>query len=220
MSNKQVSFANQEIYHAYNQGLEEKITFIDRKDLERFTQILDYYRLENPPARFSFRKRESSKANMPTEPWPLVQILAYCLMPNHFHLLAKQLKDSGVSIFLSKITNSYTKYFNYRYDRKGPLFAGTFKAAHVKNGELTLVSRHIHLNPLLHHIIKDPRKLPYSSYPEYLGMKEGFCQKDEILKEFASPESYEKFVLDRRDYEKKMAKIEKLILEEMTFSAD
>lgn len=213
MATKQAIFANGEIYHLFNRGVEKRITFIDKKDLERFVQTLDYYRFDNPPSRFSFRKRLTIKKGSPKE--PLVEILAYCLMPNHFHLLVKQLKDKGITNFVSKVTNSYTKYFNTRYKRTGPLFQGTFKAVRIEDDEqLIHVSRYIHLNPLVDYVVKNLKRFPYSSYPEYLGIKKGFCQKNLVLDQFPTPSSYEKFVLDQEDYGRKIKQMERLFLEE------
>lgn len=215
MPYKQAVFANGEAYHVFNRGVEKRITFIDKKDLDRFTQTLDYYRFDNPPVRFSFKKR-SLKTKKPSKQKPLVEILAYCLMPNHFHLLVKQLKDKSITNFISKVANSYTKYFNTKYKRIGPLFQGTFKAVRIEDDEqLIHVSRYIHLNPLIDYVVRDLKRFPYSSYLEYLGTKEGFCQKDLVLSHFKNPADYEKFVLDREDYGRKIKQMERLLLEEL-----
>lgn len=217
MAYRQAVFANQEVYHIFNRGVEKRVTFEDKRDLERFTQTLDYYRFQNPPSRFSFRKRPklTKKSGDTTL---LVEILCYCLMPNHFHLLLKQIEKNGITTFLSKVTNSYTKYFNTKHKRVGPLFQGTFKAVRVEDDEqLVHVSRYIHLNPLVGYIVKDLRKFTYSSYLEFLGMTEGFCQKEFVLDQFSSPSDYEKFILDQADYAKKIKQIKqmgRLLLEE------
>lgn len=200
MSYKQAVFANQEIYHVVNTGMEKKITFIDKKDLERFVQTLDYYRFKNPQVRFSFRKRKAYKQAKNS---PVVEIFVFCLMPNQFHLLLKQLEEGGVSNFISRLANSYTKYFNTKYKRLGPLFQGTFKAVRIENDEQLLhTSRYIHLKPLTESAVRDLKKFPFSSYLEYLGLEDGFCQKEEVLSHFNSPQDYEKFVLDQADYQK------------------
>lgn len=204
------------IYHIFNRGVEKRLTFIDKKDLERFLQTLDYYRFKDLSLRFSFRKR-SNLTRKKVIPSPMVEVLCFCLMPNHFHFLLKQLQEKGISSYLSKITNSYTKYFNSRYNRLGPLFQGTFKAVKIEDNELTLISRHIHLNPILHHITKNLKKFTFSSYPEYLGLEDGFCQKKEIMDNFKSSQDYEKFVLDQEDYESSIKKVEKLLMEDLVF---
>src|SRR3990167_3839864 len=113
-------FSNGNFYHCINLGVEKRIVFMDKSDLDRFTACIEYYRFKNPPARFSFRKREAYKIDVTLS--PLVEIIAYSMMPNHFHLLLKQIEDGGVSQFLSKLTNSYTRYFNAENKRSGALF--------------------------------------------------------------------------------------------------
>lgn len=214
MASKQAVFANQEIYHIFNRGVEKRTTFEDKKDLDRFTETLAYYRSEAPPARFSFRKRPILKPKKKGA--PMVEVLCYCLMPNHFHALVKQLKKGGITSYLSKLTNSYTKYFNTRYKRVGPLFQGTFKAVRIADDEqLIHVSRYIHLNPLTDYIVRDLRKFPFSSYLEYMGEQDGFCQKEQILSHFKNPSAYETFVLDQEDYARSIKRIERAILEEV-----
>ena len=128
----------------------------------------------------------------------IVKIYCFCLMPNHYHLLVKQLIDGGITQFLRKVSDSYTRYFNTKYDRIGPLFQGSFKAKYIENDEnLLQVSKYIHRNPF-------PLKMwegkvyPYSSYFNYIsGDKHPFCDISFILSYFAqsNPErDYQSFV--------------------------
>ena len=216
MAYRQAIFANQEVYHIFNRGVEKRITFEDKRDCQRFIQTLDYYRFEEPPARFSFKSRPIFQKSKKTQAAPIIEVICYCLMPNHFHLLLKQAKEGGISTYLSKVTNSYTKYFNTKRKRPGPLFQGTFKAVRIEDDEQLLhVSRYIHLNPLIDFIVRNLRRFPFSSYPQFLGLEEGFCRKEEILDHFKSPADYEKFVLDQEDYGRKIKQIERLLLEEV-----
>lgn len=213
--NQQVVLATNEYYHVFNRGVEKRIIFENQRDSQRFIQTLDYYRSGQPPTRFSFRDRPATLQKLPKiQGTPLIEIICYCLMPNHFHLLLKQTKEAGISTFLSKASNSYTKYFNTKYKRVGPLFQGTFKAVRIEDEEQLLhVSRYIHLNPLIDFIVRDLKDFPFSSYPEFLGLKNGFCEKDYILDHFASPLGYEKFVLDQEDYARKIKQMERLLME-------
>jgi len=80
---------------------------------------------------------------------PLVEILAYVLMPNHFHLMVKQITENGVTEFMRKLSTGYTNAFNIKYKRVGPLFQGKYKIAHIKtNRHLLYLPYYIHLNPL------------------------------------------------------------------------
>lgn len=213
MASRNVVFANNEFYHVVNRGVEKRIVFLDKRDCRRFVETLDYYRFKNPPTRFSFRKRPIASRKKIASP-PIVEVVSFCLMPNHFHLLLKQKSNNGLSVFLSKVSNSYTKYFNTKHKRVGPLFQGSFKAVRIEDdNQLLHVSRYIHLNPLIDYIVKDLKNFPFSSYGEFLGLKDGFCQKDYILDHFKSPKDYEEFVLNQEDYGRSAKEMERMWLE-------
>lgn len=213
MSYNQAIFANNEFYHVFNRGVEKRTTFTNRRDYNRFIETMDYYRAKDPPARFSYKDRPVIIKNVIISS-PLVEIVCFCLMPNHFHMLIKQIENNGISTFLSKLSNSYTKYFNTKYKRVGPLFQGSFKAVRIEDDEQLLhVSRYIHLNPLIDYLTRDLKTYPYSSYTEFLGLKKGFCKKDIILDNFKTPSDYEKFVLDQEDYGRSIKRMERMIQE-------
>lgn len=213
MPYKQAIFANNEFYHVFNRGVEKRITFTTKRDFNRFIETMDYYRIKDPPIRFSFKNRPII-VQKNTASSPLVEIICFCLMPNHFHMLVRQIENNGITIFLSKLSNSYTKYFNTKYKRLGPLFQGSFKAVRIEDDEQLLhVSRYIHLNPLIDYLTIDLRTYSYSSYPEFLGLKKGFCKKEVILDNFKTPSDYEKFVLEQEDYGRKIKHIERLLLD-------
>ncbi len=138
-------------------------------------------------------------------------------MPNHFHFLLKQLKEGGITEFLSKLCNSYTKYFNTKYKRVGPLLQGEFKAVLVESDEQLLhLSRYIHLNPLVSYIVKNLDLYEWSSYEEYINSKsKGVCVKENVLSFFKSPASYKQFVLDQAEYGEKLELIKHQLHEEI-----
>lgn len=211
MAYRKVILANNEVYHILNRGVEERETFLDKRDYSRFLNTFIYYQKTNLPARFSFQKRINPKEFSNLE--NLVEIVCYCLMPNHFHFLLKQVKENGISLFIGRLTNSYTRYFNIRHQRTGHLFQGPFKAVRIENNEqLIHVSRYIHLNPVMGFLVKDPKGYLYSSYLEYLGGRKGICQKELVLAQFSSPKRYEKFVLDQKDYALELKKIQRLTM--------
>lgn len=148
-----------------------------------------------------------------------VEINAYCLMPNHYHLLVKQTKDNGIFNFVRRLSSSCSHYFNKKNERKGGLFEGRFKAVRVEtNGQLLHLSRYIHLNPYSSFLVNDLRSLldySFSSLPEYLGRTEtSICQKGTILNQFPNPEDYKKFVLDQADYQRSLEEIKHQLLED------
>lgn len=195
---------NGEFYHLYNRGLEKQNIFNNKRDYSLFLQTLFYYQLENPKPKFSTYRR--SKVFMPNPNKKIVDIICYCLMPNHFHLLVKQLKEHGVSEFMRKSINSYTKYRNLKYNRQGPLFQGVFKTVRVESDEqLIHLSRYIHLNPLVSLLVNDLKVYEWSSYHNYIGSSNNpALAKHEIINFFKSPEAYKQFVLDQVDYGKSL----------------
>lgn len=191
-------FVNGQIYHIFNRGNEKRIIFQSNRDRSRFLKSLQYYQLTDPKPRFSkfSLSRKKGLKNKKT-----VEIFCYCLMPNHFHLLIRQLENEGISKLMSKFLNSYTKYFNAKYARVGALMQGQFKAVLVESDEqLIHLSRYIHLNPIVSYIVKNLKDYPWSSYREYIQNYEGFCDKKEVLNFFKTPAAYEQFVLDQTAY--------------------
>ncbi|MEK7165927.1 MAG: transposase, partial [Patescibacteria group bacterium] len=147
----------------------------------------------------------------------VIDILAYVLMPNHFHFLLRQTKDGGISKFIGQFQNSYTKFFNIKLNRDGSLFLDQFKANLIQDEENLLhIHRYIHLNPATSYIIKSVDNIltyPWSSMGEFYYRKQGICEKEIILSNFKTPKSYLKFHLDQVDYQRKLAKIKHLLHE-------
>lgn len=210
-------------YHIYNRGVELRPTFTDKRDYQRFWTLLDYYRFSNFPLSFSKLKRlsqvEKSRLlnSIRKKGKTLTEVVCACLMPNHFHLLLRQNQDEGISQFLSNLQNSYTRYFNLKYERVGSLFQGKFKAVHVETEQQLLhLSRYIHLNPYSSAIVKNLDQLLsylWSSLPQYLGNQHGFCQIEVVMSSFSKPKHYKRFLLDQADYQKQLEQIKHLFLE-------
>jgi putative transposase len=152
------------IYHIYNRGIEKRTIFTDEKDYEVFLSYLEDALHPKIPAK---SKGSTHKIKKFTKE---IELLSFCLMPDHFHLLVKQLNDRGIDTFMQSILVRYTMYFNRKHKRSGTLFQGKYKAALVLNDPHVLhVSRYIHLNPL--EFVENPARA-YSSYANYLGYKE------------------------------------------------
>lgn len=194
--------ANGEYYHIFNRGSEKRDIFSQTRDFKRFAQTFYYYQFTGPKISFSKFAKSDLNSFKPHNDKKLVEIICYCLMPNHFHFLVKQLKDNGISIFLSQLSNSYTKYFNTKYNRVGPLLQGAFKAVLIENDEQLLhVSRYIHLNPVVSGIVKNLDEYLWSSYKEYTqSTVDKICFKEEILNFFPSQEKYKEFMEDQIEY--------------------
>lgn len=178
-----ISIAPEEFYHLYNRGIEKRTIFYSRADYERFVALL-YFANQDQPADLKYQGRSFSEIVDERKGTQLVDIIAYCLMPNHFHLLVRERQEGGISKFMQKLTTGYTMYFNKRNDRRGALFEGTFKAKHADEDRyLRYLISYIHLNPVklferewkesgIQDRVGAERYLEqyaYSSYPDYLG---------------------------------------------------
>lgn len=197
MPGRSTSLVNGEIYHIYNRGSEKRNIFTQLRDYKRFKQTIYYYQYSGPKPRLSISPLKSFQ---PDPSKMLVEILCFCLMPNHFHFMVKQLKDNGISIFMSQLSNSYTKYFNTKYKRVGALLQGAFKSVLVESEEqLIHLSRYIHLNPVVSGICKFPEDYPWSSFDEYMN-GESLCSTSLVLSLFSSKDKYAQFTKDQINY--------------------
>lgn len=211
---RKTEFVIGEYYHIYNRGVEKRQIFMDDKDRFRFLHDLYEFNDKNYIIQ-SFTRRISTDGHLETvsrERNQLVDIVCFCLMPNHFHILLTPLIDNGVSIFMHKLGMGYTKYFNRKYERSGVLFQGTFKSVHVKTeSQLMHLSRYIHLiNPgeliepnLKKGIIKDKmgltqfiKKYKWSSFLDYTGIKNypSLINKELLISCFKDKKDHENFV--------------------------
>lgn len=217
--------ANGEIYHVVNRGLEKRPTFDRQAEYERAVMAFSFYQHLRLPMRLShflnlpIEERKSQWQYIEQKNPRRVEILAYCLMPNHFHLLLRQKTDNAISRFLADVTNSYTRYFNTRHNgRKGPIFEGSFRSVRIESEEQLLhVSRYIHINPVVSYLVayKNLAMYPWSSFSEYIDPgKRGMCQTKAVLGLFSSAEAYAQFCFDQIDYGKKLEQIKHLTLEE------
>lgn len=179
-------------YHLYNRGVEKRNIFLDDRDYKVFLHFLKTYLSPSRPKDVP----QSPTGVTPVRPRPIktlhgsIILLAYCLMPNHFHLLVKQEIRDGITKLMNRIGTNYGMYFNRRYERIGSLFQGVYKAVLIESDEQLLhLSRYIHLNPCEIEN-RDFRKLidyPYSSYGDYLGMRNtNWLKPQEILSYFKS----------------------------------
>ncbi|MDO8590874.1 MAG: transposase, partial [bacterium] len=162
--------------------------------------------------------REQTLATLEEGGNVIVDITAFCLMPNHFHILLRQVKDNGISRFAKLISDSYTKFFNTAHERVGPLFQGQFKAVHIETEDQLLhLSRYIHLNPLISSIVreKDFLNYPWSSLSYFVGHKAcpRFLDPAPVMSQFKTSKKYLELVLDQVEYARRLKNINHLTLE-------
>jgi len=214
----------EEIYHVLNRGLFVQPIFTCIRDFKRALELIRYCQNKEKPLRYSkflqlpnHQRREILKDQTRKKEF-FVEIIAFCLMSNHFHFILKQLEENGISTFMANFTNSYSRYFNVKNKRNGPLFQGRFKAIRIESNEqLIHLSRYIHLNPYSSFVVKSIPQLlsySYSSFPEYLKESSfSLCDKKIILEQFKNIKAYKNFVLDQADYQRKLEIIKHLLLD-------
>lgn len=178
-------FEENQYYHVYNRGVEKRDIFLDAQDYTVFLGLLKKYLTGEAVTKTNRHKFEDLGSQ--------VELLAYCLMPNHFHLLLYQKGMDGITKLMRRVLTGYVMYFNNRYNRVGGLFQGRYKAATVdKDGYLHHVSRYIHLNP------QDYKNWQYSSLSFYQGRKKArWIKTQNILELFNNnPQDYLDFLDD------------------------
>ncbi|QGZ90374.1 transposase [Microcystis aeruginosa] len=144
-------------YHIYNRGNNRQDIFFERENYLFFLRLVRKYLLET------------------------LDVIAYCLMPNHYHLLIR-LKKAELSAAMQAFSLSYTKAMNQRYGRVGSLFQGRFQAILVNDTEYLLnLSRYIHCNPVKARLVSQPQEWEFSSFREYVGWREGTLPNLEII---------------------------------------
>ncbi|OIP98339.1 hypothetical protein AUJ94_00150 [bacterium CG2_30_40_12] len=225
MPGRNIALSNGNYYHVLNRAVAYQKLFLEKDHYDRALELLNYYRNSKPPLRYSYflRLPPDSKSkilkDLSCAKDFLVEILAFSLMPNHIHLLVKQIKDNGISIFMGRFQNSFTRYFNRKNTRAGHIFGGNFKAVRISSEEqLIHVIRYIKLNPLSAGVVKNFEELeqfPYASLSEYLGGRgDGYiCSKDYFLSRFGSLNELKTFISDNKDYQIQLQNIKRDILE-------
>lgn len=213
-----------EIYHVFNRSVARQPIFLSNFDYQRALDVLTFYSYFDPPLRFSHCKRLSEPQktafmeSLRKKGEKQIELLAFCLMPNHIHFLIKEIREKGISTFMSNFQNSYAKYLNLKTQRNGALFQTAFKAVRIETDEqLIHITRYIHLNPLTSYILKDIEGLinyPWSSFPIYLGKHPlDILSKNQVLGLFSSIDQFISFTKDQVEYQRELDKIKHLALE-------
>jgi REP element-mobilizing transposase RayT len=172
---RKIQFVQGAYYHLYNRGAGRQSIF--RSDADYHTAL--------------YLLKEVSRACQ-------VTIIAYCLLPNHFHWLVRQDGATPVNMLPKRVFGSYTRTFNHRYDRSGTLFEDRFEATLVDRDEyLRHLCRYIHANPVRHGIAAAPELWLYSNYQEWIGLRNGeLVDRAVIQAHFGAAQKYRHFVKD------------------------
>lgn len=176
----------------FNRGVERRDLFIDAGDADRFVECLQAFNVKDNIGSLWSQKFES-RAEIILDERPLVSVVAYCLNPNHFHLILKQVEKDGMSKYMKRLAGGYSRYFNEKEKRSGALFQGPYKAVHISTNEQLLhVSAYVNLNDKVHKLSDQVTKF-HNSRDEYFSGKEGFCSTQVVLDQFKSCEVYASF---------------------------
>lgn len=183
-------------YHIYSRGVNKRVIFRESKDYAVFLNLLKRY------------LGKTQQKDRQGRPYPNfygdIELLAFCLMPNHVHLLCYQYEAGLMQRLMRGLMTSYSVYFNKTYQRRGPLFESRYKASLISSdGYLQHISRYIHLNP------QDWRGYVFSSLPYYLGEKQSSWLNPQRMLDLFDGEPYEEFVSDYESHKK--------ILEELKY---
>ena len=190
MPRREIAFQPGEYYHLYNRGVNRERIFFEPENYLFFLRRLREHLV------------------------PVLEVVAYCLMPTHYHPLVQvkqtsqtsevsetsevyaEVCSARISAAMMRLAVSYTKAVNKRYERVGPLFQGAFQARQVERDEyLVHLSRYIHLNPWAAGYVGHAQEWEYSSYPDYLGLRQGTLPAPgAVLGQFSSPNAYRQFV--------------------------
>jgi putative transposase len=226
---RKMPFANNEFYHVYNRGTDKRKIFLDSNDYQRFLLSMELMNDERDGLMIAWRdyKSVSSKADVDAflryylrKRQPLVEIVCFSLLPNHFHFILKQIHDRGIGEFMRRIGIGYTRYFNERRERNGVLFQGGIKSTHIKSTHhLLYLSAYVNCNSEIHGISR-AGTYRWSSFPEYIGKtRKGLCGKGKkaILDNFRSGDDYKNYAYENAKHfqEKKLDERldEKMLLE-------
>jgi len=218
MPSRKEPFVTGNIYHIFNKTIDRKRVFQQDTYARAFYDRLIYYRSTQAIISFSNLPRLKSKdlqylkIKIDSKEHFQVEVFNYCLMPNHYHLLVKQLRDDGVKNFMSKTTNSFTRYLNVREKRQGQIFLKDFKAQRIISDEqLMHISRYIDLNYYSSGLVsnlEDLTRLTWLGFPAYLGIKkDSLVNANPILGMFKDKQEYKEFVFTRAEYQKELAYI-------------
>lgn len=221
-----IPFAINEWYHCYNRGVDKREIFENKRDYERF--LLGMFVGNSETAvhisnlKSAYLQDILSDASLERGE-PLVEIGTYCLMPNHFHFLLREITEGGIAKFMQKICTGYTMYFNSKRERTGSLFAGTFKSKHVPDDRyLKCLIAYIHLNPAelfdikwksgtgnVSTIEKNLMQYRYSSLPDFLGLErlEGSIIGDSLLSLYETVPTLSETVRDAHAYYQKISRL-------------
>ena len=185
-------FAAGEYYHIYNRGADRSPIFFRPSNYTYCLQLVKHYLSQYP-----------------------VTLIAYCLMPNHYHFLLRQDGDMPLSKFIGVLFNAYVQAVNKQQARSGSLFEGRFRHRRIDREEyLTQLCRYIHLNPVKAQLVQRPENWPYSNYRDWIGLRAGtLVDQSFVHAHFLNGEAYQRFVDDWQGVERAQIRLRPFMLD-------
>jgi len=217
---RKIPLVTGEVYHIFSKSIAGFRIFNSEADFLRLLSGIRFFRARKPGRALSCLLRDDPERIVEEDRADAgsrrIQLIAYCIMQTHFHLLLRQNERNGISDFMSLLQNSYTRYFNLKYRRKGPLWESAFKNVTIESDEQALhVTRYIHLNPATAYLVDKAADWKFSSYLEYLGEtghEKSICEWAHFP--ILPPRQYEKFVNDRIHHQRMLDQYKHLALED------
>ncbi|MDP3974592.1 MAG: transposase [bacterium] len=211
-------FIKGKVFHICNKSIANFEIFKYGKNYKRFLTTLNYYNNSINKINLDLYLRNETTTNLrfnllDMKESGIVKFLAYCVMPDHYHLLVKILLTRQLPKYISDVQNSFSRFFNGKFNRKGPLWQSRYRSVEIETNEQLLhVSRYIHLNPTTSSLVRKPEDWAFSSYKYYT--KSDYYLK-EVLNEITinKAERYRKFCENQIAYQRKLKQIRKLLLE-------
>jgi len=194
-------------YHVYNKGVEKRIIFNDSQDYEIFLGYLKDYLsapLDPEGTKRTFTIRGRTFRGTPHQPKNFlnkIELVAYSLQPNNFHLLLYQKAPGSLERFIRSLCTRYSLYYNKKYHRNGSLFDGPYKSVQIKDtSQLLLLTRFLH-------------RIAHSSYPEYLGKRTSMWVNTKVILSIMELNDYRKYVERYELNQKEKELLEEILLE-------
>jgi len=191
-----------EYYHICNRGVNKQVIFHDIGDYYRFLFLIIYFQSSTTFPQLNRLVKEFVQHPMldigeDVIKKRTVELVAFCIMPNHFHLILKEVEEGGISSYMQRVLNAYGKYYNTKYERSGHVFQGPYRLVHIEDDrQMRHTSAYIHRNPReIKNWFKKEHLYPWSSYQDFIGKNRwGKLLVPDIAMGESSQKQYEEFV--------------------------
>lgn len=205
------------VYHVFNKSIAGYVIFNSFEEYSRMLLTARYYSHDKLPVSLSYLLNKGKEKYLDfllrEEATITVKIIAYCLMPTHFHFILAPVGEKSLAIFMNNLQNSYTRYFNLKHNRRGPLWQGPYGRKLIEDDvSLVTVTKYVHLNPVTAYMVNKPEEWEYSSYGEFVGnVKQNICRLNNLFD--MKFNQYRKFVEDNANYQRELSAVNKYIMD-------